>query len=162
MSEQSRVETVIRFHYDLYEPGGKLMESSRGGEPVSILHGNADVVRGLENALAGRRAGDRFVVEVTPAEGYGDRVEGLIERVSRKHLPNGKRLKAGDRTVMRTRNGQRHVTVAKAGSKMVDVDLNHPMAGMVLRFDVEVTETRSATVEEIAHGHVHGPGGHHH
>ena len=56
----------------------------------------------------------------------------------------------------------KNVVVAKVGLKFADVDTNHPMAGKTLTFDIEIIEVRAAEAEEIAHGHVHGPGGHHH
>jgi FKBP-type peptidyl-prolyl cis-trans isomerase SlyD len=65
-------------------------------------------------------------------------------------------------TTLSTRDGPRSVTVLKIGSSVVDVDLNHPLAGKTLRFAVEITEVRDAAEEELAHGHAHGPDGHHH
>ena len=162
MADRVVENAVVEFHYELFNPAGEMMESSREGDPVAVLHGHGAIVAGLEAALAGRALGDTFEVTVPPTAAYGERVEGLIQRISKKHLPDGKRLKVGMRTAFRTDNGVRHVTVAKVGSKMVDVDLNHPMAGMDLKFKVEIVSIRDAAPEEIAHGHVHGRGGHQH
>jgi FKBP-type peptidyl-prolyl cis-trans isomerase SlyD len=162
MTDKVIANAVVAFHYDLFDEANELMESSRGGEPVAILHGHGAVVVGLEAALLGRSTGERFEVIVPPQHGYGKRVEGLTQRISKKHLPNARRLKVGTRTAFRAEGGVRHVTVIKVGSKMVDVDLNHPMAGMDLKFAVEVLNVREALPEEVAHGHVHGVGGHQH
>jgi FKBP-type peptidyl-prolyl cis-trans isomerase SlyD len=162
MSKKVIADSVVQFHYDLYSTEGELMESSRDGEVVAILHGHRSVVPGLEAGLKDRSQGERFEVVVQPAQGYGNRVEGLTERVSKKRLQRANRLKVGDRTTLQTDSGHRYVTVLKVGGKMIDLDLNHPMAGKVLRFDVEIVGVRDALPEELAHGHVHGTGGHHH
>jgi FKBP-type peptidyl-prolyl cis-trans isomerase SlyD len=68
----------------------------------------------------------------------------------------------GATVVLRTNQGPRMVVVQKVGMSVVDVDLNHPMAGKTLKFDIEVVDVREANAEEIAHGHAHGDGGHKH
>lgn len=155
--EQDR---VVLFHYELSDEAGLALESSRDRDPLAILFGHRNVIPGLEAALEGHTSGDRFRVEVKPEDGYGLRTEGWTQRVSKKHLPNARRLVPGSRTVLRTGSGPRTVTVLKVGSSVVDVDLNHPMAGRTLCFDVEIVDVREAAPEEIAHGHVHGPGAH--
>ena len=155
-------DRVVSFHYTLSESGGEMSETSTGGEPLTLLFGYGNVIAGVEDALAGHVAGDRFSVEVPPARGYGERREGNVRRVSKKHLPNPKALRPGDRTSLTTEQGQHDVTVVKVGRTVVDVDLNHPLAGRTLSFDIEVIDVRAADEEEIAHGHVHGPGGHGH
>ena len=99
---------------------------------------------------------------VPPELGYGLRRDGWVQRISKKHLPKTPRLKVGMQTAFRTEQGVKRVTIVKVGAKMVDVDLNHPFAGRELHFDVEIVGVREADAAEIAHGHVHGPGGHHH
>jgi FKBP-type peptidyl-prolyl cis-trans isomerase SlyD len=154
--------TVASFHYDLADGAGNRIESSRSGQPLAVLHGAGNVIPGVEAALAGREAGERFSVTVPPEQGYGERREGLVQRVPKKYFRDGQRLRPGDTTVLSTRDGQRVVTVAKVGQSVIDVDLNHPMAGRTLVFDIEVVSVREATPEEIDHGHAHEPGGHHH
>ena len=155
-------DRVVSFHYTLSEQGGDMSESSLGGEPLTMLFGYGNVIAGVENALAGHVAGDRMSVQVAPEDGYGERRDGNVRRVPKKHVPNPKRLKPGDRTTLTTEQGQHDVTVVKVGRTVVDVDLNHPLAGRTLSFDIEVLDVRAADEEEIAHGHVHGPGGHEH
>lgn len=108
-----------------------------------------------------RQAGDSFSVDVPAAEAYGERREGLVQRIPKKHFGD-MRLQPGMQVVLQTNFGPRAVTVQKVGLSVVDVDLNHPMAGKDLHFDVEIVEVREATAEEIEHGHVHGDGGHEH
>ena len=105
--------------------------------------------------------GESFGVDVAAADAYGELREGLSQRVPKKHF-GGQRLEPGMQVVLNTNFGQRAVTIQKVGMSVVDVDLNHPMAGKDLHFDIEVVEVREAKPEEIAHGHVHGDGGHQH
>ncbi len=155
-------DRVVRIHYVIRDEAGTELESTRDGEPLAVLQGRGNVLRGVEEALEGRRAGERLEVTLPPEQAFGARREDWTQRVPKKYLPDAKRLKPGAATVLRTREGPRPVTVVKVGSKVVDVDLNHPRAGMTLTFDLEVLEVREATSEEIAHRHVHGPGGHQH
>lgn len=157
-----RRDRVVRFHYEIRDDAGALVESTRGGEPLAVLHGRGNVLNGVEEALTGLTAGARVQVTLPPEQAYGARQEGRTQRVSKKYLRQPARLKPGTVTQLHTEQGPRPVTVIKVGGKVVDVDLNHPQAGRTLTFDLEVVEVREATPEEIAHRHVHGPGGHHH
>ena len=150
---------VVSFHYTLCDEHGKQLESSLEGEPTTYLHGTGSIIPGLEKALAGKVAGDTFEVNVEPAEAYGERHEDGVQRIPAKHFKQAGPLKPGQVVVLQTRQGPRRLTVVKVGRFNVDVDTNHPMAGMTLTFDVEVSDVRDATDEEVSHGHVHGPGG---
>jgi FKBP-type peptidyl-prolyl cis-trans isomerase SlyD len=150
--------SVVRFHYTVSESGEGQLESSRETQPISVLVGHGNIIQGLESALRGREAGETFAVTVGPEEGYGQRREGLVQRVPRKHF-KGAKLSPGMQVVMPTAQGQRAMTVRKVGMSVVDVDLNHPMAGMTLDFDVEILEVRPATEAELQHRHAHGDGG---
>ena len=155
-------DRVVRFHYTVSEAGQAPVESSKeGGEPLTILVGHGNIIPGLENALDGHEAGDSFGVDVPAAEAYGERREGLTQRVPKKHFGEQK-LAPGQQVVLNTNFGPRAVTIEKVGMSVVDVDLNHPMAGKDLEFDIEIVEVREASAEELAHGHVHGDGGHQH
>jgi FKBP-type peptidyl-prolyl cis-trans isomerase SlyD len=154
-------DRVVRFHYAVAEQGAEPVESSQGGEPLAILAGHGNIIPGLEKAMEGREAGEKFAVDVPAAEAYGEKREGLTQRVPKKHFGD-QRLEPGMQVVLNTNFGPRAVTIEKVGMSVVDVDLNHPMAGKDLHFDIEVVDVREATAEELEHGHVHGDGGHHH
>lgn len=155
-------DRVVRFHYAVAEAGQESVENSReGGQPLAILFGHGNIIPGLEKAMDGREAGDSFKATVQAAEAYGEKREGLTQRVPKKHF-GAQKLEAGMQVVLQTNFGPRAVTIEKVGMSVVDVDLNHPMAGKDLDFDIEIVEVREASAEELAHGHVHGEGGHHH
>lgn len=155
---------VVTFHYSVVDANGQTpIDSSRErGEPLAILIGHGGLIPGVERALEGREPGDRFEVEVGPADAYGVYREGQTQRVPKKYFRDAERLRPGTQTVLHSAEGQRVVTVVKVGSSVVDIDLNHPLAGRTLKFDIEILDVREGTDEERAHGHVHGPGGHAH
>ena len=159
-------KTVAQFHYILKDEAGEEIESSHSSEPLAYLHGANNTLAGLEAALAGKEAGDKFSVTLQPEDAYGERNEDLIERVPAKHLQGlpskNAKWKAGMIAIVNTEQGQRQVTVLKSGKFMITVDVNPPLAGKVITFDVEVVDVRAATDEEVEHGHAHGVGGHHH
>ena len=154
-------DRVVRFHYTVSEVGQEPLESSKDREPLAILIGHGNIIPGLENAMMDKEAGESFGVDVSAADAYGERREGMTQRIPKKHFGNTK-LAVGQQVVLQTNFGPRAVTVQKIGMSVVDVDLNHPMAGKDLHFDVEIVEVREANAEEIEHGHVHGDGGHAH
>lgn len=159
-------DKVVSFHYRLSEPGREVIEDSRDDQPVVYLHGYDGMLAGLEEALTGKQAGDKFTVTLPPEKAYGRRRDDAVQRISAKRVinPGNKKIsyRPGMVVQVNTDHGPREVTVIKAGLKTLDVDVNHPMAGRTLQFEVEVVEVRDATAEEIAHGHAHGAGGHHH
>ena len=154
-------DSVVRFHYTVSETGQEPIESSKDREPLAILIGHGNIIPGLESAMQDREAGESFGVDVAAVDAYGERRDGLSQRVPKKHFGN-QRLVPGQQVVLQTNFGPRAVTIQKVGMSVVDVDLNHPMAGKDLHFDVEIVEVREASAEELEHGHVHGDGGHHH
>mgnify|MGYP001014293538 CR=1 FL=1 len=154
-------DRVVRFHYTVSEAGQEPIETSKDRDPLAILIGHGNIIPGLEAAMMDKEAGESFSADVEAAQAYGERREGLSQRVPKKHFGTT-RLQPGMQVVLQTNFGPRAVTVEKIGMSVVDVDLNHPMAGKDLHFDVEIIEVREASEEEIAHGHVHGDGGHHH
>ena len=154
-------DRVVRFHYTVSEPGQEPLETSKERDPLAILAGHGNIIPGLDKALEGHVAGDSFGVDVPAADAYGERRDGLTQRVPKKHFGQQK-LAPGMQVVLNTNFGPRAVTIQKVGMSVVDVDLNHPMAGKDLHFDIEVVDVREASEEEIEHGHVHGEGGHEH
>ena len=154
-------DSVVRFHYTVSESGQEALESSSDREPLAILYGHGNIIPGLETAMLDREAGESFAVDVTAADAYGEKRDGLSQRVPKKHF-GAQKLEPGMQVVLQTNFGPRAVTIQKVGMSVVDVDLNHPMAGKDLHFEVEIVEVREASAEELEHGHVHGEGGHHH
>ena len=160
-------DRVVRFHYAVAETGQDAVgsapvESSKdAGQPLAILFGHGNIIPGLEKAMDGREAGESFKASVAAADAYGEKRDGLSQRIPKKHF-EGQRLAPGMQVVLQTNFGPRAVTIQKVGMSVVDVDLNHPMAGKDLAFDIEIVEVREASAEELQHGHVHGDGGHQH
>ena len=155
-------DSVVQFHYTITDDKGEQLDTSRTGDPMAYLHGHDNMIVGVETALEGREKGENFQVTVAPKDGYGERQEDAIQRVPTKHLMGAKKWSPGMVAIVQTEQGQRQVTVIKVGRFMVTVDLNPPLAGKTLNFDIDVVDVREATQEEIEHGHAHGVGGHNH
>lgn len=159
---QITARKVVHFHYTLTNDEGEVLDSSEDHEPLAYIHGMGNIIPGLENALAGREIGDRFQVTIPPEEGYGLRDDELVQAVPRSAFQGVSQIEPGMQFHAESAEGMQLVTVVEVLGDEIILDGNHPMAGMTLNFDVEVTEIRDASPEEIDHGHVHGPGGHHH
>lgn len=155
-------DSVVTLRYTLRDDGGEVIDSSSPGSPLSYLHGRGNLIPGLERELQGKSAGDKLNVTVAPADGYGKYDETLVEQIPRRALKGISNIKVGMRLHAQTAHGPRTVTVTRIVGDMVTLDANHPLAGKSLSFEVEITAVREATEEERSHGHVHGPGGHHH
>jgi FKBP-type peptidyl-prolyl cis-trans isomerase SlyD len=154
-------DSVVTFNYTLKDDAGTVIDSSAPGEPLAYLHGHGNLVPGLERELEGKNAGDKLSVKVAPADGYGEHSKDLIQKVPRRSLKGINKITVGMRLHAQTQEGPRAVTVTAVTGDMVTIDGNHPLAGQNLNFEIELVEVRAATEEELAHGHVHGPGGHH-
>ncbi|MCW0200674.1 MAG: peptidylprolyl isomerase [Rhodanobacter thiooxydans] len=153
---------VAAFHYTLTDDDGQVIDSSAGREPLTYLHGSGHIVPGLEKQMEGRATGDKFTAHVAPEEGYGVRHEELMQEVPRAAFQGVEDIQPGMQFQGNGPEGQVNVTVTKVENDVVFIDANHPLAGKTLHFAIEVTDVRGATEEELAHGHVHGAGGHHH
>jgi len=153
---------VAAFHYTLTDDEGQVIDSSAGREPLTYLHGSGHIVPGLERQMEGRAAGDKFTADVVPEEGYGVRHEELMQEVPRAAFQGVEDIQPGMQFQGNGPQGQVNVTVTKVENDVVFIDANHPLASKTLHFAIEVTDVRGATAEELAHGHVHGAGGHHH
>jgi FKBP-type peptidyl-prolyl cis-trans isomerase SlyD len=154
---------AVTIGYTLKDDAGNVIDTSEGEgrEPLTYLHGVGALVPGLEKALAGKQAGDTLTVDLSSSEAYGDRDETRIRNVPLRKLPDGK-VTVGGRYRVQTDKGVVAALVVAVNGDYAKVDLNHPLAGMNLHFQVNVVSVRAATDEELAHGHVHGPGGGHH
>jgi FKBP-type peptidyl-prolyl cis-trans isomerase SlyD len=151
-------DKVAAIHYTLTNTKGEIIDSSAGRQPLTYLHGAGNLIPGMESGLEGKVVGNKFDLTIQPEHGYGQKDDRLVQQVPRTNFPNQK-IDVGMQ--FQTNQGS-VVTVTKVGLESITVDGNHPLAGEVLNFAVEVMDVRNASAEEIAHGHVHGPGGHHH
>jgi FKBP-type peptidyl-prolyl cis-trans isomerase SlyD len=149
---------VAAIHYTLTNNEGKVLDSSDGREPLYYIQGIGNLIPGMEEGLEGKKQGEKFNIKVSPEKGYGVKDDKMVQKVPRAAFGGGE-IKKGMQ--FQTNHGQ-VVTVTEVGLSEITVDANHPLAGVELNFAVEVVSIREATADELAHGHVHGPGGHHH
>ncbi len=154
-------DAVVTISYTLKNESGEVLDSSDNNGELSYLHGHQNIVSGLEKVLTGKEVGEKVDTTVTPEEGYGERREDLVFSIPRERLPEGE-LELGMQFRAQSQDGQEMVVnLVGIGDDEVTLDGNHPLAGEDLHFDVTVTNVRSASDEEIDHGHVHD-GSHHH
>ena len=154
---------VVSFHYQLSETNGALIEQTSPEQPAIYLHGHQNILPAMEEAFSGRKAGESFQIQLSAAQAYGEKKPDQQQRVPMKHLVQGKqRLKVGQVVQVNTADGQYDARIIKVGKFNVDIDSNHPLAGIDLTFDIEIVDLRDATDEEKTHRHAHGPGGHQH
>jgi FKBP-type peptidyl-prolyl cis-trans isomerase SlyD len=154
---------VVTIDYTLTDAEGTVLDTSQGGEPLAYIHGVGNIIPGLEEALEGLAAGDTLEVSVPPSKGYGERQQELQQVVPRERFETDDEIEVGMMFHTPAPDGGMNVVrVVAVDAGQVTVDGNHPLAGMTLNFAVTVAGVREATPEEIDHGHVHGPGGHHH
>lgn len=152
--------TVVTIDYTLTDEEGTELDSSRGGDPLTYLHGAGNIIPGLERALSGRSAGEDVSVTIAPEDAYGLRDEDLVQALPRGNFPPGP-IDIGTRFRADSPDGSRVVTVVALDADTVTIDANHPLAGCTLHFAVSIRDVRAATPEERRHGHVHGPGDKH-
>ncbi|WP_019021368.1 MULTISPECIES: peptidylprolyl isomerase [unclassified Thioalkalivibrio] len=154
--------SVVSIHYKLTNDAGETIDSSEGREPLAYMHGNGQIVPGLERQLEGKAAGDKVQATVPPEEGYGEKLDAMVQEVPMEAFQGVDSIEPGMQFQAQTENGPLTVTVTKVEGDTATVDGNHPLAGQTLNFDVEVVDVREASAEELEHGHAHGPGGHEH
>ena len=155
-------QKVVTLHYTLTDNEGTVIDKSEDGS-FAYLHGASNIIPGLENALTGKTAGDELTVSVSPEDAYGSRDEAMLQQVPKNMFEDAGQIAVGTQFHAQGPNGEMLVvTVMEVQDEHVIVDGNHPLAGVDLNFDVKIVDVRDASEEEIAHGHVHGPDGHHH
>jgi FKBP-type peptidyl-prolyl cis-trans isomerase SlyD len=153
---------VVSFHYTLRDPSGRVLDSSAGGEPVTYLEGAGQIIDGLDEQLRTATIGQKWRVSVPAKKAYGERDPAQVQKVKRAVLPVEGEIKVGDQFQTGPDRFSPVVTVAGIEGDEVLLDANHPLAGVDLTFDVQITAAREATASELAHGHAHGPEGHEH
>ncbi|NDC38328.1 MAG: peptidylprolyl isomerase [Proteobacteria bacterium] len=163
MSDTISANHVVGIHYTLRDDKKEVLDSSEGQEPLLYLHGHSQIVPGLENALTGKKLGEKLSVSISPQDGYGEYDPKLTSVAQRQQFPNQAQLEVG--ALFEFSNAQGHpvvVRVTELEGDSVTVDANHPLAGQNLHFDVEIVSIRPATKSELDHGHAHEGDGHHH
>lgn len=150
---------VVQMHYKLTNKEGQLLDTSEGREPLTYMHGKQMLIPGLENQLNGKEVGNKFVAEVPATEAYGTKSPDMIHVVPKGNFKGDGELAEGLQIQIDTDQGTQMAVITKVEGEDVTIDMNHPLAGMDLSFDVEIVDVREATKEEIEHGHVHGEGG---
>lgn len=153
---------IVVMNYTLTTDDGEVLDQSDDGT-FAYLHGAQNIISGLESALVGKSAGDTLNVKVAPEDGYGERNDEMVQVVGKEMFEADAEIEVGMQFNAEGPEGHPiMITVAAIEGNDVTIDGNHPLAGVNLNFDVSVVEVKDASEEEIAHGHVHGPDGHHH
>ncbi|GIX43422.1 MAG: peptidyl-prolyl cis-trans isomerase [Leptospiraceae bacterium] len=147
--------TVVTIDYTLKDDNGNIIDTSQGRGPLKYLHGNGNLIPGLEKALEGKEAGESFSVTIPPEDGYGYKDEGLIQEVPRNLFDDSNGLEVGMQFQAQTEQGTYILTIQEIKENTVVVDGNHPLAGQNLNFDINIIDVREATADELAHGHAH-------
>ena len=146
---------VVSFHYTLTNDAGETIDSSVGGDPLAYLHGEANIIPGLESALEGKAVGDKLNVSIEAADAYGEYNPALTEVVPSSMFEGVDNIEAGMEFQAETSEGVQVVRIAEVDGDNITVDGNHPLAGQRLNFDVEIADIREASAEELEHGHIH-------
>lgn len=155
--------TVVTVHYTLSDAQGNLIEES--SEPMVYLHGGYEnTLPKIEETLDGKEAGFKTTIQVEPDDAFGEYDSTLVKVEPRDRLPTPLEVGMQFEGMPDGDDDEAAVifTVTDIADDKVVLDGNHPLAGMALRFSLNVAEVRVATDEEIAHEHVHGAHGHHH
>jgi len=159
MSESIQNGKVVSFSYILRDEKGNIIEQTQPGQEMEYLHGNQNIIPGLEKELNGMKVGEMKNVKVKAKDAYGEFNDELIFKVPLANFPKEVTLEVGMEFQSSNEDGSTMMIVVKEvdGDNAI-VDANHPMAGMNLEFDVTVKNVRTATSQELQHGHVHNHG----
>jgi len=149
-------DRVVTIDYSLSDDVGRIIDSSEENEPLVYLHGNDNIIPGLERELEGKIPGEALSCSIPPADAYGERDESLVFKVNKKDFGDNVEVAAGMQFEAHGEDGTLIVTVVNVDGEEVTLDANHPLAGETLHFDIKVVDVREATPEELEHGHAHG------
>lgn len=149
-------DCVVAIHYTLTNAEGDVIDSSEGRDPLKYLHGYGNIIRGLEQALAGKTVGEALNVVIEAVDAYGEREEDLVQEVPRAAFQGIDDIEVGMQFHAQTPDGGAiPVKIIAVDDSTVTVDGNHELAGVRLFFAVTIEDIRAASPEEIDHGHVH-------
>ncbi|HAZ12811.1 MAG: hypothetical protein A2X86_04100 [Bdellovibrionales bacterium GWA2_49_15] len=150
---------VVSMHYVLRDMAGEVVDQSETDGPLSFIQGIGNIIPGLERVLEGKSIGDKFKITITPEDGgYGAIQPELIGKVPRSNFDENENLELGLVFEVNNEQGQYLARVVELDETHVTLDANHPMAGQILNFEIEVVSVRDANLTELAHGHVHPNG----
>ncbi len=154
--------TAVSIHYTLTNDLGEQLDTTIGSEPLDYLHGQGNIISGLETALTGKEVGEKFNIRIDAADAYGELSDEMIQVVSRDMFDGIDKIEVGMQFHAAVNSGTGIITVINIDGDDITIDGNHPMAGQALNFSVEIMAIRLATKDEVEHGHIHGSGCHHH
>jgi len=156
-----KMNTVVTISYELKDVNGNVLEKSK--EPIAYLHGGHDnIFPKVEEAMHGKKEGDKIEVGLEPADAFGEYDEQLVQIEPITAFPESN-VKEGMQFEGENETGGIVIyTVTNVADGKVVVDGNHPWAGQRVLFSATINKVRDANAEEISHKHVHGEGGHHH
>lgn len=157
---QVKENHVVQIDYTLTNNQGQVLDSSNGKQPLAYIHGHGQIIPGLEQALEGKAAGDKFDVTIPAEQAYGEHRPDLVQQVPASAFAGVEKVEPGMRFQAETDQGPIPVTVTAVTDEAVTVDANHELAGQELNFAVKIEAVRAATETELDHGHVHGADGH--
>ena len=153
--------TVVTLDYTVRDTQGNVVDD--GAQPLVYLHGGYDgIFPVLEEALHGKKMGEKLQLKLQPDDAFGDYDESLVLVEERALFPDTIEVGMAFERVGEDGEDDMIFRVTDIEGDKVVVDGNHPLAGEALVFDVTIAEVRAASAEEVTHGHVHGPHGHHH
>ena len=151
-------EKAVSINYVLTNDSDEMLDSTQHQAPMVYLHGASNILPGLEDALEGKSIKSRVRKIIPAEEGYGKNNPELVQTVPLSTFPNSEKIETGTQFELETSYGTRLATIAKIENGEVTIDMNHPLAGQNLHFDVEIVDIRDATAEEIDKGHIHVEG----
>ncbi len=149
----------VSIHYTLKSDKGEVLDTSEGKDPLPYIHGTGQLIPGLEKELEGKETGAELTAVIPPAEAYGEYNKEQVFEVDKEGFQGEEELTVGLQVQLDTGKGQAIGVVTKMEGEKVTLDLNHPLAGATLHFEVKIGEIRDASKEELDHGHSHGEGG---
>lgn len=151
---------VLSFNYTLKDSKGQILDQSNDG-PLSFLEGSQQILPVLETEILTMLIGQKKNVKLAAKDAYGEHEPSMVLDVPKKEVAH-LNVEVGGFVQLQTPQGVQVLKIANVTEETVTMDGNHPLAGVDLDFDVELIDSREASTEEVAHGHAHGPGGHHH
>ena len=149
---------VVSMQYTLTNDADEVLDQSQPGDPLIFLQGAGNIIPGLEKELIGKVTGDSLKVRVSPEEAYGVRDESKVQTMPVSAFQGVDTVEPGMQFHAEGNNGPVMIMVTEVNGDQAIVDGNHPLADQALTFDVEITDIRDATEDELTHGHIHSAG----